>query len=105
MTTSRKRIRTGYFAELAKFVCDGLNTCGYVYCPGDMMATNPRWCQPVKVWKSYFEGWIDKPDPMAQMLSSVMFDLRPIGGHEPLFESCKRKRWKRRAAIQYSWRI
>ncbi|MBO9420090.1 cyclic nucleotide-binding/CBS domain-containing protein [Labrenzia sp. R4_2] len=77
--------QTGYFAELAKFVCDGLNTCSYVYCPGDMMATNPRWCQPVKVWKSYFEGWIDKPDPMAQMLSSVMFDLRPIGGHVPLF--------------------
>jgi CBS domain-containing protein len=83
--------QTGYFAELAKFVCDGLNTCGYVYCPGDMMATNPRWCQPVKVWKSYFEGWIDKPDPMAQMLSSVMFDLRPIGGHEPLFANLQEK--------------
>lgn len=77
--------RTGYFAELAQFVSNGLNTCGYVYCPGDMMATNPRWCQPVRVWKSYFEGWINKPDPMAQMLSSVMFDLRPIGGHTPLF--------------------
>jgi len=49
------------------------------------MATNPRWCQPVKVWKSYFEGWIGKPDPMAQMLSSVMFDLRPIGGTSALF--------------------
>jgi CBS domain-containing protein len=79
--------REGYFAELAKFVCDGLNTCGYVYCPGDMMATNPRWCQPVGVWKEYFEGWIRKPDPMAQMLSSVMFDLRPIGGHQALFEN------------------
>ncbi len=79
--------REGYFAELAKFVCDGLDTCGYIYCPGDMMATNPRWCQPVSVWKSYFEGWINKPDPMAQMLSSVMFDLRPIGGHTALFEN------------------
>ena len=79
--------REGYFAELAKLVCDGLDTCGYVYCPGDMMATNPRWCQPVRVWKSYFEGWIAKPDPMAQMLSSVMFDLRPIGGHTALFEN------------------
>ncbi len=79
--------REGYFAQLAKFVCDGLNTCGYIYCPGEMMATNPQWCQPVRVWKSYFEGWIRKPDPMAQMLSSVMFDLRPIGGHFPLFEN------------------
>ncbi len=74
-----------YFAALAQFVCDGLNTCGYVYCPGDMMATNPRWCQPVRVWRQYFQGWIAKPDPMAQMLASVMFDLRPIGGHADLF--------------------
>ncbi|MDV4145498.1 DUF294 nucleotidyltransferase-like domain-containing protein [Shimia sp. FJ5] len=75
-----------YFRDLAAFVCDGLNTCGYVYCPGDMMATNPRWCQPLKVWQSYFEGWINKPDPEAQMLASVMFDLRPIGGHTHLFQ-------------------
>jgi CBS domain-containing protein len=75
-----------YYAELAKFVCDGLDTCGYVYCPGDMMATNPRWCQPVRVWRDYFRNWIAKPDPMAQMLASVMFDLRPIGGTRALFD-------------------
>ncbi|MBO6757244.1 MAG: cyclic nucleotide-binding/CBS domain-containing protein [Roseibium sp.] len=80
----------GYFAAFAKFVCDGLNTCGYVYCPGDMMAMNPRWCQPVNVWKGYFEGWIRKPDPEAQMLSSVMFDLRPIGGHTALFDDLQK---------------
>ncbi|WP_425044129.1 DUF294 nucleotidyltransferase-like domain-containing protein [Primorskyibacter sp. S87] len=74
-----------YFAELAKFVSDGLDVCGYFYCPGDMMATNPRWCQPVKVWRDYFAGWINKPNPEAQMLASVMFDLRPIGGDESLF--------------------
>lgn len=78
--------RDGYFADLAKFVCDGLNTCGYVYCPGDMMATNPRWCQPLKTWRDYFNGWINTPDPEAQMLASVMFDLRPIGGSAHLFE-------------------
>lgn len=75
-----------YFAKLAKFVSDGLDTCGYFYCPGDMMATNPRWCQPLSVWKDYFAHWIAKPDPEAQMLASVMFDLRPIGGDETLFD-------------------
>ncbi|EEE36419.1 nucleotidyltransferase/CBS/cyclic nucleotide-binding domain protein [Rhodobacteraceae bacterium KLH11] len=74
-----------YFAALAKFVSDGLDTCGYFYCPGDMMATNPRWCQPVQVWRDYFKGWIAKPNPEAQMLASVMFDLRPIGGAFDLF--------------------
>ncbi|WP_299663338.1 DUF294 nucleotidyltransferase-like domain-containing protein [uncultured Ruegeria sp.] len=74
-----------YFVELAKFVSDGLDACGYFYCPGDMMATNPRWCQPVRVWRDYFKGWIAKPNPEAQMLASVMFDLRPIGGSYELF--------------------
>ncbi|WP_170764346.1 DUF294 nucleotidyltransferase-like domain-containing protein [Ruegeria lacuscaerulensis] len=75
-----------YFADLAKYVSDGLDTCGYFYCPGDMMATNPRWCQPVRVWRDYFKGWIAKPNPEAQMLASVMFDLRPIGGAFHLFD-------------------
>lgn len=74
-----------YFASLATYVCDGLNAAGYVYCPGDMMATNPRWCQRVQKWKDYFRGWIAAPDPTAQMLASVMFDLRPIGGEMSLF--------------------
>jgi CBS domain-containing protein len=74
-----------YFAKLAKIVSDGLNACGYVYCPGDMMATNPQWCQPMRVWREYFRKWVAVPDPMAQMLASVMFDLRPIGGAASLY--------------------
>jgi CBS domain-containing protein len=74
-----------YFAKLAKIVSDGLNGCGYVYCPGDMMATAERWCQPQKVWRGYFQRWINVPNPEAQMLASVMFDLRPIGGTVSLY--------------------
>ena len=74
-----------YFEALARFVSDGLDACGYYYCPGEMMATNARWRQPVRVWRDYYAGWVRKPDPMAQMLASVMFDLRPIGGDETLF--------------------
>ena len=74
-----------YFAALAKFVSDGLDEAGYFYCPGDMMATNVKWRQPLRVWRDYFRRWIATPNPEAQMLASVMFDLRPIGGHEALF--------------------
>ncbi|RJE81862.1 DUF294 nucleotidyltransferase-like domain-containing protein, partial [Paracoccus onubensis] len=73
-----------YFESFARFVCDGLNECGYVYCPGDMMAVNPRWRQPRDVWRGYFRDWIARPDPEAQMLASVMFDLRAIGGDASL---------------------
>ncbi len=76
-----------YFEKLARFVCDGLDAIGYVYCPGEMMAVTPRWRQPVRVWRDYFRRWIDSPTPEAQMLASVMFDLRPIGGNHALFSN------------------
>jgi Predicted signal-transduction protein containing cAMP-binding and CBS domains len=50
-----------------------------------MMATNPRWRQPVSVWRGYFRKWIAQPTEEAQMLASVMFDLRAISGDAALF--------------------
>lgn len=74
-----------YFSALADSVCDGLNEAGYVYCPGDMMASNPQWRQPASVWRANFDEWISRPGPKAQMLASVMFDLRPIHGNPSLY--------------------
>ena len=69
-----------YFAELAKRVCDGLNECGFIYCPGDAMAMNQQWRQPQSVWRGYFREWIEQPEPMALMLSCIFFDLRAVHG-------------------------
>ena len=80
-----------YFEALATFVCAGLDQAGYVYCPGEMMATNPRWRQRAAVWRQYFSGWITRPSPEAQMLASVMFDLRPIGGTSALFQTLQQE--------------
>ena len=79
-----------YFDALAAQVTEGLNAAGYVFCPGEMMASTPRWRQPLSVWRSYFQGWIDRPVPEAQMLASVMFDLRPIRGETALYEALHR---------------
>ncbi len=76
-----------YFSALSQFVSDGLNACGYVYCPGDAMATNPQWRQTVSVWRDYFNNWIEKPEQKALMLASIFFDLRPVYGDVSLFES------------------
>ena len=74
-----------YFEKLANFVCDGLDACGYVYCPGDAMASNTLWRQPLKVWQKTFTHWITSPEPKALMLSSIFFDLRPVYGSFSLF--------------------
>lgn len=74
-----------YFSALARFVSDGLAECGFVYCPGDAMATNPQWRKPLKVWMGYFDRWIQSPEPKSVMLSSIFFDLRPVKGSIELF--------------------
>ena len=89
-----------YFARLAATVSDGLAACGYVYCSGEMMATTPQWRQPLRVWREYFDRWIHRPDPKAQMLASVMFDLRPIAGDTSLFTGLQHDTLRRANANQ-----
>ncbi|TVS09618.1 MAG: cyclic nucleotide-binding protein [Wenzhouxiangella sp.] len=75
-----------YFSRLAERVCDGLAECGYAYCPGDIMASNPRWRQPLSVWLTRFGRWIDRPDPSALMHSSIFFDLHCVSGQQSLLQ-------------------
>ena len=67
-----------YFKKLADFVCDGLNECGYIYCPGGIMASNIKWRQPLHVWQKMFIHWVEKPDPESLLNSSIFFDVRQI---------------------------
>jgi CBS domain-containing protein len=78
-----------YFLALAKFVSDGLAECGYSYCTGDIMATNPKWRQPLSVWKGYFTDWIDNPKAEALLNSNIFFDLDGIYGEIDFAEQLK----------------
>ncbi|HGS5009462.1 TPA: DUF294 nucleotidyltransferase-like domain-containing protein [Vibrio parahaemolyticus] len=69
-----------YFAQLAKFVCDGLAACGYTYCTGDIMATNPEWRKTKSQWEECFGDWIDHPTPERLLNSNIFFDLLGIHG-------------------------
>ena len=75
-----------YFAAMAKIVNDGLNDCGYVYCPGEVMAVNPKWRQPLAVWKRYFHRWITVPEEKALMHANIFFDLRCVSGSRKLVD-------------------
>lgn len=78
-----------YFEDLATFVCDGLNACGFVYCPGEVMATTDRWRQPLHQWKATFADWILEPTPKALMHSTIFFDLRHIAGTRSLVRTLR----------------
>ncbi len=79
-----------YFKSFSKFVCDGLAACGYIHCPGDMMAMNDTWRQPRRVWAQYFHKWVSQPEPKALMLTCVFFDQRAIHGKTELLDSLRR---------------
>jgi CBS domain-containing protein len=80
-----------YFKALAHFVNDGLNDCGYVYCPGDMMARTDAWRKPRRRWAEYFARWIGQPEPQALMLTSVFFDQRCVDGSAELLDGLRRE--------------
>jgi CBS domain-containing protein len=69
-----------YFEALAKFVSDGLDACGYKYCTGDIMATNPMWRMTRSEWEACFADWIDDPNPKALLNASIFFDLDGVYG-------------------------
>ncbi|HHX8292421.1 TPA: DUF294 nucleotidyltransferase-like domain-containing protein [Vibrio diabolicus] len=69
-----------YFEKFAKFVCDGLAACGYAYCTGDIMATNPEWRKTRAEWEECFGNWIDNPTPERLLNSNIFFDLLGVHG-------------------------
>lgn len=79
-----------YFKVFSKFVCDGLAACGYIHCPGEMMAMTDTWRQPRQRWAEYFHKWVNQPAPKALMLTCVFFDLRAIHGQSALLDALRR---------------
>lgn len=78
-----------YFAALAAQVSDGLAACGYPPCPGEVMATNPRWRLPAARWRQHFEGWLTTPEPQAVLNGSIFFDMRALHGDTALVEELR----------------
>ncbi|NVK25523.1 MAG: cyclic nucleotide-binding/CBS domain-containing protein [Gammaproteobacteria bacterium] len=78
-----------WFKQLAHFVCDGLAECGFIYCPGNIMATNQKWRQTKKLWQNYFQQWVESPTPDALLNSSVFFDLATVYGDHGLLNDVR----------------
>jgi CBS domain-containing protein len=73
-----------WFSQLADFVCDGLDACGYIFCPGDVMAKTGEWRQTLSSWMKIVDRWMENPTPDAVMRVSIFFDLRAVWGPDQL---------------------
>lgn len=81
--TDRVRQAMLTFAEA---VNSALDICGFLLCPGDIMAGNPVWCLSVREWRERFSAWMGEPDPEALLNASIFFDFRPLYGQDELVD-------------------
>jgi CBS domain-containing protein len=73
-----------YLHVIAGEVIDIMTHCGFHPCPADIMAKNPEWCQPLSVWRRYFDYWVRNPDQDSLLKVSIFFDFRAIYGAKEL---------------------
>jgi CBS domain-containing protein len=65
-------------------VSEALNDMGYVFCPAEMMASNPKYCLSLQQWKVQFTKWIDQSSTQNIMMCSIFFDFAKIYGEQNL---------------------
>ena len=78
-----------FFLELGRLVVDILVEAGFQRCPGDVMASNPKWNQSLAEWKRCFSQWIREPENVAVMHTNIFFDFRPVYGEQSLAAELK----------------
>jgi CBS domain-containing protein len=78
-----------YFSAFSVSVKDALLKCGFPLCHGDYMASNPKWRQPLAIWKEYFSQWIYTPTSEAILASCILFDFRPVYGNFTLADALR----------------
>lgn len=72
---------------LALRINEALDACGFPFCPGQIMASNPQWCLSLHEWREQFSNWIIDGDPQALLNASIFFDLRPLYGARELAQA------------------
>ncbi len=86
---SLREVAKKYFLKLGKKVSYYLDKIGYKYCIGEVMASNEKWCQPLKVWEMMFKTWINQPEPKNLLDASIFFDLRTVYGSDYLVDKLR----------------
>ncbi len=78
--------REGNLADLADNINESLARIGFPKCPGNYMASNGKWNQPLSIWKDYFRQWF--ADPVSEHIRylTVFLDMRPVYGETALYD-------------------
>ena len=80
-------------ADVTRRFSAALTDFGYPPCPGDIMLTNPRWCQTLPAFKETIRGWLygaaSGPDPDGPMHLAIFFDAACVAGDATLLAEAR----------------
>jgi CBS domain-containing protein len=89
----RDGVPTDGLEAVVRRFSDALARFGYPPCPGQIMLTNPRWCQPLTAFKATVRGWLygagGVPDPDGPMHLAIFFDAAAVAGDASLLADAR----------------
>ncbi len=68
-----------------------LGDFGYPPCPGNIMLSNPAWCQSAQAFGALVRDWLLQPTPAGLMSLAIFLDARAVCGDARLLEQLRRK--------------
>ncbi|GAC24580.1 CBS domain-containing protein [Paraglaciecola mesophila KMM 241] len=73
--------QSAYFADMAEYVCRGLDKCGIKLCTGNIMASNPALRMSIKQAVQQAQSWVREPSPEAILNCNIFLDVRAVAGN------------------------
>ena len=86
-------LRDGYehleLAHVTEQFSAALLTFGYPPCPGNIMVTNPLWCQSLGAFRQTIGQWLYGPDAEGKMNLAIFMDARAVAGDATLLANAR----------------
>lgn len=80
---------------LARQINEDLAECGFAWCKGNIMASNPKLCLSAREWNRWYDSFIECSTPENLLNSSIFLDMRPVWGDtsaaERMFDKVREK--------------
>lgn len=76
-------------AELTERFTAALISFGYPRCPGNIMLSNPLWCQPLVAFKQALRGWLFDGEPDGPMNLAIFLDAAAVAGDVTLLQQAR----------------
>jgi CBS domain-containing protein len=80
-----------YFLDLGEEIKEGLAVIGYERCEGNVMASNPLWCQSVEVLTAQISEWLREASWQKLRHFLIFFDSRVLLGEMELLLEVKKQ--------------